>query len=364
MNTVFRGDRLLTFMQRRLLLPLGLFIINFGIYALCLALIVWSSNGATQAFASIIAGLFVTNLAIIAHDAIHNSFTRVRWLNRVIGTLAFLPALHPYGRWAFHHNHVHHRYTGQIGLDNAYAPMTVAQYRAASGLKRAYYRFLRSLWGQPFYYFLDLWLPKMAWPFSKDAGKCGRWDGFEVALVYGYAAAVIFGLGWARHALHPDLDFFGFSGPVGALLSMALFGLLIPFAVWNLAISLVTVVQHTGPGVRWTLPSGRPSSTAQKLEATVHVGVFKSIDWFFHRVMQHGAHHATPAVPLYHLKHAEAVVQADAAHHLVIVGWSPAYHWDLTRGCKLYDPDAGVWCDFDGNPTTPSHSVKTADAAA
>ena len=67
-----------------------------------------------------LAGVFIANLAIIGHDAIHNSFTRIRWLNRFIGTLAFLPALHPYSRWEFHHNKVHHRYVAQLGVDNAY----------------------------------------------------------------------------------------------------------------------------------------------------------------------------------------------------------------------------------------------------
>src|SRR5205085_8331558 len=93
----------------------------------------------------VIAGVFIANLAIIGHDAIHRSFTSSRWLNRLIGTLAFLPALHPYSRWEHHHNRVHHRYTAQIGVDNAFPPMTVEQYRRASRPRRARYRFLRSL---------------------------------------------------------------------------------------------------------------------------------------------------------------------------------------------------------------------------
>jgi fatty acid desaturase len=76
------------------------------------------ATGLVQIGLAVLGGVFIANLAIIGHDAVHKSFTRLRWLNRVIGTVAFCPRSIPI-RWEHHHNRVHHRYTAQIGVDNA-----------------------------------------------------------------------------------------------------------------------------------------------------------------------------------------------------------------------------------------------------
>src|SRR5262245_29967241 len=128
----FDQTLLSAFMRRRVLLPLVIFGVAVLAFTVSVAAAVVLTNTAAKIAWGVLGGLFIANLAIIGHDAVHRSFTRVRWLNRVIGTLAFLPALHPFGRWEHHHNRVHHRYTAQIGVDNAFSPMTLDQYRAAS----------------------------------------------------------------------------------------------------------------------------------------------------------------------------------------------------------------------------------------
>jgi acyl-lipid omega-6 desaturase (Delta-12 desaturase) len=128
----FDQTLLARYMRRRVALPLALFALSLFIYGACIAGAVLATGLTAKIVVAVMAGVFVSNLAIIGHDAVHRSFTSSRWLNRVIRTLAFLPALHPYGLWEHHHNRVHHRYTAQIGVDNAYSPMTIEQYRAAS----------------------------------------------------------------------------------------------------------------------------------------------------------------------------------------------------------------------------------------
>jgi omega-6 fatty acid desaturase (delta-12 desaturase) len=277
--------------------------------------------------------------AIIGHDAVHRSFTRIRWLNRAIGTVAFLPALHPYGRWEHHHNRIHHCYTAQIGVDNAYSPMTPAQYRAASPAGRFYYRFMRSLAGQPFFYMLDIWLPNMFLPFLKRDHGLRSTDWFDIAVVYAWLILSSLGFGAAAY-LYGGGDF----GP--AFRNGALFGVVVPFLVWNFFIAFVTIVQHTGPRVRWLLPTGRFSTHQQKLDGTVHVALPAVFDWFFHRVMQHLAHHVNPIIPLYDLKAAERQTIAQAERPIVET-WTPLYHWRMTRQCKLYDPQKDQWCGFE-----------------
>jgi len=127
---------------------------------------------------------------------------------------------------------------------------------------------------------------------------------------------------------------------------------LIPFLVWNVFIAFVTIVQHTGPRVRWTLPTGRPSTFEQKIHGTVHMGFPEAIDWFYHRVMQHVAHHVNPVVPLYRLKGAEReLIEGSTAEPPIVQVWTPVYHWRMTRDCKLYDPARDCWCDLRFQPT-------------
>jgi omega-6 fatty acid desaturase (delta-12 desaturase) len=319
-------------------LPVALFSVAFASFVSCSVLAVLTTGLAAKIAFGVLAGVFIANLAIIGHDAVHRCFTRVKWVNRAIGTAAFLPALHPYSRWEYHHNRVHHCYTAQIGVDNAYSPMTPEQYRAASPTRRLYYRFMRSLAGQPFFYMIDIWLPDMFLPYLKHRDLRTR-DWFDIILVYTWVTVWILGLA--------DIAHFRGAGFGAALIDSSIYGFLIPFLVWNLFISFVTIVQHTGPKARWHSPTGRFSSHQQKLDGTVHVKLPEALDWFFHRVMQHLVHHVKPVIPLYALKNAEKELIAGEANPLAIETWTPLYHWRLARDCKLYDTRLDRWCGYD-----------------
>jgi acyl-lipid omega-6 desaturase (Delta-12 desaturase) len=334
--------------KRQLVLPVAIFGASFLAYLACIVGAVLETSPGARIALAVAAGVVTANLAIIGHDAVHRSFTRVRWLNRAIGTLAFLPALHPFTRWEFHHNKVHHRYTAQIGVDNAYSPMTPEQYRAASPMRRAYYRFMRSLAGQLFFYMVDIWAPDMMLPKAEHRRNFSRAEWLDLTLVYAWPFALVFALAAVAHAATGTT--------IAAALPVAtLYGFLIPFLVWNVFISFVTIVQHTGPRVRWVKPTGRPSTYQEKLGGTVHIVFPNAVDWFFHRVMQHLAHHVNPVVPMYALKAAEREVVEAAEHDArispIIETWTPLYHWRLASQCKLYDVERDCWCDFRFRPT-------------
>ncbi len=282
------------------------------------------------------AGTMISLMAIAGHDAAHQSFSNSKRLNRFFGTIAFLPALHPYSLWELHHNRVHHRFTAQIGVDNAFSPMSVEQYGDASPLHRAYYRFMRSLWGQPWFYLVDIWVPQIYLPFGKAGPKISRETWFDIALVYAYTVAFAVACMWIAHA-RAD----GFWPMIEALL----FALVIPFLIWNVFIAFLTVVQHTGPDLRWQMPTGQPSTADQALAGTAHVVLPEPIDWLFHRIMQHPAHHINVGIPLHRLKKAEAQLEDSEPRALVRV-WTPAYHWRLTRECQLYEPRTNAWVRF------------------
>jgi omega-6 fatty acid desaturase (delta-12 desaturase) len=332
-----------TLARRLLYLPLAIFSADLLLYCLSLWGAIGSDGLLARAFFAVLAGVAISLLAIVAHDAIHNSFTSLRWLNRIIGTLAFLPALHPYSRWQHHHNRVHHIYTAQLGLDNAYAPMTVREYAAASQRVRAAYRFKRSLAGQLVYYLIYMWLPKMFLPGKNERNQFRAVDWIDLALVYTWLVGMLGGLTVLVASQAGG-------SPARAFLDVMFFGVLIPFFVWNVFISFVTIVQHTGPDVRWISPTGSHSTSAEKLRGTVHLALPRPIDWLFHRVMQHPAHHIHSGVPLYSLRRAEEELSARLPALPVFARWTPLYHWRLTRDCKLYDPSAQRWCGFSLRP--------------
>lgn len=336
---------LVPYVTRHLFRPIALIVAEFTLYAMAVIEAVLLAPLWEKLLLSVVAGVLTATLAIIGHDCAHRGGTRHSWLNRLIGTIGFLPALHPLSRWAHHHNQVHHRYTAQIGVDNAYPPMTVDDYRAASPARQAHYRFQRSVWGQPLFYLIDIWGPSIFAPGARERATFRGRDYFDLVLVYVWLVGLVAGLTWLSHA--------GGMTWSAAFANAAIFGLLIPFLVWNLFISFVTVIQHTGPDVKWSVPTGRPSTPKQKLHGTVRIRFPEPFDILFHRLMQHSAHHLNPIIPMYSLKAAQRNLEENHGDEVISVRWTPSYHLRLVRTCKLYDPKRDCWCDFDFQPTTP-----------
>lgn len=289
------------------------------------------------------AGTMIALSAIVGHDAGHQSFSASKRVNRIFGTIAFLPAMHPFCLWEHHHNRVHHRFTAQLGVDNAFPPMTVDEYRRASPMRRARYRFMRSLWGHPFFYLVEVWLPDMCLPFMKKAPAMTSRAWFDLILVYAWFAAFVSGCIWLSYSL-------GGGTITAASANGIIFGFALPFLIWNAFISFLSIVQHTGPDVRWVPATGQPSSAEQALAGTVHMVFPEWLDRLLHRIMQHQAHHMNVGIPLQNLKQAQKIV-ADANGGKLVRVWTPAYHWRLARDCKLYDHRLNRWCGFDAAQT-------------
>ena len=200
---------------------------------------------------------------------------------------------------------------------------------------------MRSLAGQPFFYLADIWWPDMFAPFGRQAPTLTRGNWIDLLIVYAFVpiATVCF-------AATSFMAAAGGETVTAAVVDGAIFGVVVPFLVWNVFISFVTIVQHTGPDVRWTMPTGQPSTVEQAMAGTMHIRFPNVIDWAMHRVMQHQAHHVHMGVPLYRLKAAQDDTDAASNFRNVQV-WTPAYHWRMTRECKLYDVRRNRWAGFD-----------------
>ena len=106
---------------------------------LCYSISIWI----TLALAFVNA-FFLVRIFIIQHDCGHQSFTKSKKANNVIGTLCSLFSSVPYKYWAKVHNH-HHGHTGQleerdIGDINF---LTVKEFKARGKWGRFRYRFFR-----------------------------------------------------------------------------------------------------------------------------------------------------------------------------------------------------------------------------
>src|SRR5262245_38146776 len=186
--TVAQFDRmtLTPYARRSGALSVAIVLIDLVAYAAVVYAAIVVDNIWLKALASLGCGVMISLMFIAGHDAAHQSFSTSKTLNRFFGTIALLPGLHPYSLWEYHHNKVHHRFTAQIGVANAFSPMTAEQYRAATPAQRAYYRFMRSIWGQPWFYMVDVWWPQVYLPFDKSQPKIARDTWAELIGVYAY----------------------------------------------------------------------------------------------------------------------------------------------------------------------------------
>ena len=67
-------------------------------------------------------------LFVVGHDCGHQSFSKHKWLNDLIGHLSHTPILVPYHGWRISHR-THHKNTGNIDNDESWYPVTESEYK-------------------------------------------------------------------------------------------------------------------------------------------------------------------------------------------------------------------------------------------
>ncbi len=66
-------------------------------------------------------------LFVVGHDCGHQSFSRHKWLNDLIGHLSHTPILVPYHGWRISHR-THHKNTGSLENDESWYPISESAY--------------------------------------------------------------------------------------------------------------------------------------------------------------------------------------------------------------------------------------------
>lgn len=300
---------------------------------------------------ALVNGLLIGVLFIIGHDACHGILLPRRWMNRLVGRLCLLPALHPYAAWVHNHNGLHHAFTNIKEKDPGFPPRTPEEYRALPAWRRWLYRQGRTWYGLGLLYFTEMWLKWEVLPAPHRAPRDRRTFQLDRLLVAGFGLAWVAGLvaaAWWQE-----------DNP----LWLVVVGFVVPQTVWNWLIGFIILQQHTHPRVPWYSELDRPSPSyfQAQVRATPHLIFPTPVRFLMRHVMEHTAHHADPSVPLYRLTDAQKSLERVYRRDVVRVLWTPRTFLQTLRTCKLYDYVSHRWVSYDGTPLTesllPPHTV-------
>ena len=91
----------------------------------------------------IMQGTMFWALFVVGHDCGHQSFSKYKWLNDLVGHLSHIPILVPYHGWRISHR-THHKNTGSLENDESWYPLSESSYQQLPFLQKLirYYLFL------------------------------------------------------------------------------------------------------------------------------------------------------------------------------------------------------------------------------
>jgi omega-6 fatty acid desaturase (delta-12 desaturase) len=307
---------------------------DFAVYGLALWGLASTNNPLLLVPLWVLAGIAVSGLFVLGHDAAHDALFDSKKLNAVVGRLTMLPSWHATEQWIFGHNRVHHGHTLRQGMDFVWHPLTVEQYNDLGTLARWRHKLEWGPFGSGAYYLREVWFNKMA-RFSPPErwAKAMNRDRMIVAafLVVTLAASLLGG---------------GISG--GGLLAGAWFWIklfVVPFLLFCQSIGWVVYVHHIAPEIRWW--SRREWNRFRgQVEGTTVLWGPPGWDLFFHWIMVHLPHHVDMRIPCYRLPEAARAIQQAFPDDVDERKISVSDYLRATRECKLHNFETGVWTRY------------------
>ena len=309
------------------------FVVDLLLYALGIGAVLYFDNLAGKIAGGIAAGAALVNLGALLHEAAHRAVVPSRRGNKVIAVVSMTLCLFNYRLWIYDHHVLHHARTNVKG-NNFLSPLTMAEYRAMSPLRRALYRAYHTPSGLGIlpYFLIERWPTVHFWPGKWLPQRFRRSALGYTALQAVYASALLTVLVTASSG-----------GAVSALLC----GFVLPYLIWYATFSMTVFLQHTHPDVRWY----RDAASSPPDALSVHVGIPEWINHMSHYGLEHPVHHVSAAIPHYRLKEAQAALAGISTPPVIFLRFTPANLRDVVTRCRLYDYDAHAWTDFDGTVT-------------
>lgn len=318
---------------------LGYILIFFGILSAQIALF--------KLIGSVLLGVMIALLFIVGHDCCHGSFTKNHRANELFGVLAFLPSYHNFSLWHLGHNLLHHRFTNFRGRDYVYVPVSPEEYNEMTLLQRMQYRLYRTPLGHLFYYLVQIWFKKMIVPHNKieEIDLINR----NRAIVHSISVLVFLSIQIISILLFSE----------GDMLTNFMCTLLIPFLVWNWIMGFAIYQHHTHPAVKWYASFEDWDYWKAQIEGSVQIRFPRWVEFMLHNIMDHTAHHANPAIPLYNLKNAQNKLRSAYPNEVISVHWSIRTYLNNLKECYLYDYERQKWVSYRSAKQNRKTTTKT-----
>jgi len=266
-------------------------------------------------FAWLWTGTALTGLFVIGHDCGHRSFAKRRWVNNLVGHLAFLPLIYPFHAWRILHNH-HHKHTNKMDVDNAWQPFRPEFYTSLGGVKQMGYRLTR---GRLWWLASILHWALLHFDWRQFQGKERQQVRFSVFITVGFAAIAL-----------PLLI------ATTGLIGFVKFWLL-PWLVYHFWMSTFTLVHHTSPEIPFFEPEAWNEAEVQ-LMGTVHCEYPAWVEFLCHHINVHVPHHLSTAIPSYNLRMAHNSLRQNWGSYLRESRFSWQLMKEITDQCHLYEP--------------------------
>jgi omega-6 fatty acid desaturase (delta-12 desaturase) len=282
----------------------------------------------------LLAGLGVSGLFVLAHDASHGALTANPKLNKWIARALMIPSAHVESAWDLGHNRIHHGYTTRQGFDFVWHPATVEEYQAMSRPARAWHRLAWSRVGAGAYYLREVWWKKMMRFRSPDKWRSRiRIDKVVLLSTLTVIAGAVATLGWVVDG-----------GALGAAW-MVVKLLVVPFLLFTHIIGMVVYVHHVAVDIRWW-PRRTWSQFKGQMESTTIMRVPRVANLWLHNIMVHVPHHVDMRIPYHALPRAATAIRAAFPHVVRDATLSARSYRQSTRACKLYDFGTGTWLPY------------------
>ena len=292
---------------------------------------------------AILNGFAIGLLFAIGHDCVHKAFAPDRLTNQIMARISFLPCAHSASQWEVVHNKNHHGNTNLKGVDYVWAPMSKAEFDAASPLRRRMERLYRNIGGSGIYYLIDFWLRRLIAPVTAEMRAQWRRHLPDSIFVITTLALTIVLIMMIGKAWNPERSY----------LTIFLVGWAAPYLLWNYLVGISVYLQHTHPEIHWSDDPQEWTFYNGAIAGTTHVEIPFKWAWLFFDGMAHTAHHALPSIPIYNIKSAQDVLMERYGDQVVRYKFTIENYRRTLAACKLYDFDRHCWTDFDGTPTGP-----------
>jgi omega-6 fatty acid desaturase (delta-12 desaturase) len=312
--------------QRSTVRGLGLLVRDLAVYGLAVTGLLLTDRWYLLLPLWVLAGVAVSGLFVLGHDAAHGALFDSGRLNAVVGRVTMLPSLHAVEVWVFGHNRVHHGHTLRQGMDFVWHPTSPDEYAAMGRFARLVHRLEWGPFGAGAYYAHRVWVDKMLRFTPPD-----RW---RRAMRRDQAIVAVFALGTLAGLVAAQ--------GIGSGLWTWTKVVVVPFLLFCQVIGWVVYVHHIDPETRWW-PRREWNKFRGQVEGTTVLWGPPGWDLFFHWIMVHLPHHVDMRIPCYRLPAAARAIQQAYPDEVIERPIRVRDYLRSVRSCKLHDFETGTW---------------------